>query len=557
MGWQTIRSRNLALLQIGLLTQLLCALPVLAADLPPTGQAEIPVAVEAEAEPDPPAESKTNETTFTIKRFVIEGSGLVPESALQQRLREFVGRKKTAADVEGAREALERFYHDLGYPTVLVNIPEQKVESRVIRLEVIENRIGELTISGNRWFSTAKIRRDLPALAPGEVLFLPRVQADINRLNRHPDFKVIPEMVPGKAPESVDFTLKVTDKLPLHGSLELNNRGSHDTTDLRLNGALRYDNLWQREHAISAQYQMSPKKLSEVEIASGSYTMPAPWNGDDRLVLYGVWSNTETAFGAGFSNLGKGVIIGSRAVMPLHGVGDYSHTAVAGVDYKEFEEIVGQAGIEPLKTPISYFPFSLNYSGSLRDSSGATQFSAGLNLAFRGAVTKAEQFADKRFKARGNYLTLTAGIERNQQLPGDFTLQVKLDGQLADQPLISNEGFTAGGVDSVRGYMESEASGDNAVHSLLELAGPDLFKSIGKERFSMTPYLFYDTAALWVKDPLPGQERAVELMGTGAGLRGTLLRNFEYQVDLAFALRDTNRTTTGDTIWHFKVLYQF
>lgn len=517
---------------------------------------------EAPAEETPAAETaappaRAGEPTFTIKKFIIEGTTLFPPEVLEQQLKEFTGRKKTAADVEGARDALERFFHDRGYPTVLVNIPEQKVESRVIRLEVIENRIGNLTISGNRWFSTEKIRRDLPSLAPGEILYLPRVQEEVTRINRHPDFKAVPDMQPGKAAETVDFALKVEDKLPLHGSLELNNRASHDTTQLRLNAALRYDNLWQREHSLSAQYQTSPQKPSEVEIASGSYTMPSPWNFGDKLVIYGVWSNTETAYGAGFSNLGKGMIIGSRAVFPLPAAGEYGHTAVLGFDYKEFEETVGLIGSEGVKTPVSYLPVSVSYSSSLRGASGVTQFNAGVVVAFRGAVTDSAQFLDKRFKARGNYVTGTAGIERNQSLPRGFSLTAKVDGQLSDQPLISNEQYQAGGIESVRGYKESEASGDNAAHGMFELIGPDVLNSVGKERFSLIPYLFYDAAALWTKEPLPSQEPVTDLQGTGFGMRGLLFHDVDYQVDLAFALRDTGRVTAGDVSCHFKVRYQF
>ena len=497
------------------------------------------------------------EQTFTIRRFVIEGSGIFSNDELQKQVKQFVGREKTAADVEGARDALERFFHDQGYPTVLVNIPEQSVQNRVIRLDVIENRVGTVKVTGNRWFSTEKIIDELPSLAPGRVIRLQQLQVEVNRLNRNPDFKVVPDMQPGVAPESVDLTLKVEEKFPLHGSLELNNRSSHDTTALRLNAALRYDNLWQREHSLSLQYQTAPEKPGEVQVVSSSYTLPALWDHDDKLVVYGVLSNTDTASAAGFNNIGKGNIIGLRAIIPLQGVGEYNHTAVLGFDYKDFQETVGLAGSTGIKTPVTYFPFSLAYSSSLRDDSGVTSFNTGVNIAFRGMVTNPHQFEDKRFKARGNYISLTAGAERSQKLPGDFSMLVRLDGQLADQPLIANEQFVAGGVESVRGYRESEVSGDNAIHGVFELAGPNLLKSVGKDGFNLTPYLFFDAAALWVKEPLPGQDDATEIEGTGFGLRGTLFGGFEFQTDYGFALRDTNRIASGDSYLHFKVKYQF
>jgi hemolysin activation/secretion protein len=515
---------------------------------------EIPEAAPAAA---PAAVAEQQEQTFTIKRFIIEGSALFPPEELQKQVKQYAGRLKTAADVEGARDALERFFHDQGYPTVMVNIPEQAVLSKVIRLEIIENRVGTVTVTGNRWFSTEKILRELPSIAPGQVIKLQDLQQEAGRINRNPDFKVVPEMQPGKAPESVDMSLKVTEQLPLHGSLELNNRCSHDTTRLRLNSALRYDNLWQRDHSLAAQLQTSPEKLKEVLVASGTYTMPAFWDRDDKIVVYGVWSNTDTASGAGYNNLGKGHIYGSRLIVPLRGIDSYNHTAVFGIDYKDFKEMLIVGAADGVRSPATYAPLSFAYSGSLQGDSGVTGFNAGLTMAFRTVVTDPREFEDKRYKARGNYIALTAGVERSQKIPGGFTLLAKLDGQLTDQPLIANEQFTAGGVESVRGYRESEASGDNALHGTFELAAPDLLKNLGRERFSLSPYVFYDGAGLWLKNPLAGQDSLVGLEGAGIGMRGTLFGSFEYQTDLAFALLDTNRIQAGDAYLHFKVKWQF
>jgi hemolysin activation/secretion protein len=506
---------------------------------------------------EPVVEKGPQEGTFTIKGFIVEGTWLFPQEELQKQIRSFVGRGKTAADVEGARDALERYFHDQGYPAMLVNIPAQSSSNRIFRLEVIENRIGTVLISGNRWFSTEKILRDIPSILPGKALQLKDLQSEINAANRNPDFKAIPEMQPGKTPGTIDLALKVEEKLPLHGSLELNNRASHDTTALRLNAALRYDNLWQRDHSISVQYQISPQDPDEVEVISGSYTLPTFWNREDKLVVYGVVSNSNTNAAAGFSNLGKGNVVGSRLIMPLQGSEGFFHTAVAGFDYKDFSETVGVAGAPGVKTPITYFPVSASYSAYLRDDSGLTAITGGVAVTFRGAVSDPRQFDDKRYKARSNYLTVTAGLERNQQLPGGFTLLAKLDGQLSDQPLISNEQYSAGGVESVRGYRDSEASGDNAIHGVIELGSPELLRQSCKERFTVTPYIFYDMAHLGTREPLPGQDWSAHLQGIGIGMRGTLLKDVDFQTDLGFPLRDNSRTTAGEPRLHFKVRYQF
>jgi hemolysin activation/secretion protein len=505
---------------------------------------------------EPPAQRSVKEESFTIKGFTIEGTYLFSQEELQQKVKQFTGRNRTAADVEGARDALERFFHDRGYPAMLVNIPEQSSSNKLFRLVVIENRIGNVLISGNKHVSTSKILRDIPSVLPGTVLNLQDLQRDIGRVNRNPDVKVIPEMQISKTPETIDIALKVQDKLPLHGSLELNNRSSHDTTDLRLNAALRYDNLWQRDHSISVQYQVAPQAPDEVQVFSSSYTLPLPWNLDDKLVVYGVISNSNTDSALGYSNLGKGAIVGTRLIMPLRGTDSFFHTAVAGFDYKDFSEVTGLIGETGEKTPISYFPVSAAYSAFLKDSGGLTSFNAGVTLLFRGGVNDVRQFEDKRFKSTGNPITFSAGLERSQQLTWGLSLLAKLDGQLCDQPLISNEQYTSDGVESVRGYRESEASGDNALHGVIELSAPDLFKKNLGERVSLTPYLFYDMAQLWIRSPQEGQGHT-DLQGTGFGLRGTLMGGFDFQTDVAFPLRNTKQTVSGEPYVNFKVRWQF
>jgi hemolysin activation/secretion protein len=183
-----------------------------------------------------------------------------------------------------------------------------------------------------------------------------------------------------------------------------------------------------------------------------------------------------------------------------------------------------------------------------------TQFSGGLNLSFRGLVSDKREFEIKRYKARGNYLYATAGIQRSLKLPWGMDLFMKVDGQVADQPLIANEQYSAGGMESVRGYKESEAMGDNALHGTMELSFPEPLKRFGIGKgFQMTPYLFYDMAMLAVKEPLPRQDRSTHLMGTGAGLRGIITKYLEYQFDWAAALNGTDQTPKHENRFYFRI----
>ncbi len=497
------------------------------------------------AEPEPAAEDKV---TFAIYSYDIKGNTLLDSGTLIEVLSEFTGFGKTAQDVEWARDALEAAYHETGFPTVLVNIPEQTVEDGKVVLEVIESRIKRVLVTGNKYYTMERIRSELPSVQPGKVLYLPKVREDLARLNSSPDLKVGMVLIPGRELGFINVELKVEDNLPLHGSLELNNRCTHTTTDLRLNGAIHFDNIWQKSHSLNAQFQVSPEDTEEVLLFTGSYALPMPWSQNHMLIGYYVNSDSDTATGEGLSVMGKGQVIGLRYMVMLPGTPAYSQNVIIGLDWKDFEE-----EIEGVITPIEYMPVSFGYAGTLSDSGGTTQFSAGLNMLFRhNAFSGMEEFTNKREGATGNYIYLTAGMERRQKLPKNFSLFAKLDGQVADQPLVNNEQFSVGGVNSVRGYMESELLGDYAIHSTVEFFGPSLMKN----HFIM-PYLFYDCAWIGTREPLDGEYGQTFIHGAGIGIHGEWKKIIEFKLDWGMALKDTDDTKQGDQQVHFKVSIKF
>jgi hemolysin activation/secretion protein len=319
---------------------------------------------------------------------------------------------------------------------------------------------------------------------------------------------------------------------------------------------IRYDNLWQKEHSVTLQYQTSPQDTKEVEAISGSYILPAPWAKDHQWVLYGIWSDSNVAFGEDFQMIGKGNIFGTRYVIPLPPYKLYAQNFTFGLDYKSFKTTLemGVSGKES-DAPVTYMPLSFSYGSVLQDGwGGMTQFNAALNISFRGLVSDEGGFEANSYRGRANYLYFTAGIQRDQKLPLGMGLMLKLDGQVADQSLIVNEKYSAGGMESVRGYKESEEVGDDAFHARAELSFPDPFEKFGiGKRLQLTPYIFYDFALLTMKDPAPDQASSFRPEGTGAGIRGSLTKNLEYEADWAVALHGTENTELNSNRFYFKL----
>lgn len=490
---------------------------------------------------------------FDIFEFQVDGNTKLSAEKIEAAVYPQMGEKKTIADVEKARESLEKAYHEAGYLTVLVDIPEQDIDKKVVRLHVTEGKVGRLRVKDSDYYSLGRIKALSPSVKEGEIPHFPTVQKDIARLNRTADKRVTPVMKAGKVFGTVDVELKVEDALPVHASLELNDRYSQDTTRLRLSGMIRYDNLWQREHSLSLNFLTSPENTEEVKVISANYLMRFD-ESDALMAFYGVRSKSSVATVGGINILGDGTILGVRLIKPLPSVDNYFHSISFGLDYKDFgQTIVFGSSFD---TPITYMPLSASYNGTWQEALSRTQLTAGVTFGLRGLVSDEAEFASKRVGAKSNFFVAKADLQRTQNLPLDFQGFAKIDGQYSGSPLISNEQYLAGGVDTVRGYLEAESSGDQGLHSTLEIRTPPMFKSMSWMQ-DLRLSVFYDIAQLRTVDQLAGQDRTAVLSGTGLGLRMNAWKRFNVNLDLAWPLKDSAATKKGDFTSHMRVWYEF
>lgn len=496
---------------------------------------------------------------FDILEFQVEGNTKLTKMQVEAAVYPQMGEKKTIADVEKARESLEKAYHQAGYLTVLVDIPEQDVDKKIVKLNVTEGKVGTLRVRDSKYYTLGRIKELSPSVAEGQVPHFPTVQKDIARLNRTSDKRVTPVMRAGKAFGTVDVDLKVEDNLPLHASLELNDRYTQDTSRLRLSGMIRYDNLWQREHSLSLNFQTSPQNTNEVQVFSANYLMRFDQS-DIMLAMYGVKSNSSVAAIGGINILGKSTILGARLIKPLPGLDNFYHTISLGLDYKDIKQTVefGQT----YNTPVTYMPLSAVYSGTWQDPSGTTQLGTGVTFGFRGLVADDAEFKAKRWNtitntyAKPDFFVVKADLSRTQALPYDFQGYAKIDGQFSGDLLVPNEQYLAGGTDTVRGYLESQAAGDRALHSTLELRSPQLLKNIAwLQDFKVVG--FYDAAQLSIIDPSAGQTGKIVLSGAGIGMRIKAWNRINFNLDVATPLKEYGVTKQGDVATHMRIWYEF
>jgi hemolysin activation/secretion protein len=494
------------------------------------------------------------EAAFDVFEYRVEGSTLLPVTVVEQAVYPHLGEKKTLADVEAAREELEKAYHGAGYLTVLVSIPQQKVDGGVVRLAVTEAPVDRLRVVESRYFSLGAIKAGAPELAEGNVPHFPQMQEELAALNRSPDRRITPVMRPGKTPGTVEVDLKVQDALPLHGGIEVNNRYSQDTTPTRLTASLRYDNLWNRQHGLGLTVQTVPENPDESRVFSASYTWPLA--SGNFLAFYGVKSDSDVAAVGTLNVVGKGVILGARYILPLRGSEDFFHTATLGVDHKDFDQAVRLIGSGGFNTPITYMPFTLGWDGTWLGQGRSSKLGVAFNFHLRGLVGDEQEFADKRFKGRPGYAYLRGTVSHSETGRGGWGASARASWQLAGQPLISNEQFAIGGAETVRGYLESAAMGDKGIALSLEASTPNFAKRLSDALDDAHALTFFDGGTVKVIDPITADDHYT-LAGAGLGLRMKGWRGATVALDWAVALKDLGNTRRGDRRVYFKLGYEW
>ena len=457
--------------------------------------------------------------SFHIREYRVIGSRHLPRDQVDYAVYAYLGPDRTAEDVELARAALEQRYHRAGYQTVVVEIPPQDPTTGVIILSVQEMPVGRLTVRGSKYHDIERIKRLAPSLAEGSIPNFRDVEKDVIRLNRRADLRVTPEFKPGALPGSVDVELVVEDSFPLHGSVELNNRYSANTTPLRLDASLRYDNLWQLGHTIGAAFQVAPQDADDALVYSGYYLAPVPRVEWLSLMAQAIRQNSDVSTLGGSASAGNGEIYGGRLIaeLPTRHAGMF-HNLTFGLDYKNFEQSLSFNNVLIDSSPITYYPFLLSYNGFWMGKDYRFQFDGAFNWHFRGMGSGEVEFDNRRYAANGNYFYFRGLASYEHDLWQDFQVKALLQGQATDNPLVDSEQFSVGGLNTVRGYLESQAVGDSAIAGTLEVRSPSLLRWWTKnDRHEFRLLGFLDAGSVFINDPLPEQTTNFNLLSVGFG----------------------------------------
>jgi hemolysin activation/secretion protein len=444
------------------------------------------------------------------------------------------------------------WYREHNHPMVDVIFPEQDISTGTLQVVVMEFRIGQVKVEGNRWFSDDKILSGVRE-EPGDVIVYDKLQEDLAWVNQNPFRSVDGVFEKGQEAGTTNLDLKTQDQFPVRVYAGYDNTGTPIVGRSRWNlGANWGDAFWDNQ-LLSYQFTTSDdfwvnhgEFLNDPNDASFyahsiDDVIPLPWH--DKIDIFGTYTREKPQLTEDFNQVGHSGQASFRYIHTLPTLSWLGQEAQFGYDYKTTNNNLEFGGASVYTSSTDVNQFLLIYKGEENDLLGQTAFTN--NFVYSpGGLTAGNNTAAFRQSgisaSHADYLYDNITVTRTTPLFWSTSAVTRLTGQLSNGNLLPSEELGAGGENSVRGYNEWAAAGSQGMLFSQELRSPSF--NVSKDLFAedmgdQTQFLaFWDFGGVGDNVTQPNQPSSTQLSSVGLGLRYALGNHVSATADYGWQL---------------------
>lgn len=448
-----------------------------------------------------------------VREVKITGNTAFSDETLKEVTASYENRELTDTDLESLRLALTIFYINKGYINSGAVIPDQTIIDGMITIHIIEGKLTNVEVEGNKWFRDRYIQNRI-RLGAGPPLNIYVLQERLQILQQDERIqKLNAELRPDvKRGDSV-LKVEVQDEFPIKILLESDNyqspsvgaeRGRITLTDLNLTGF---------GDVLSFTYGQSSGIFPEID---ASYTLP--FTAYDTTLILRYRKNDFNVIEQPFKDLdikSKSDIASITLRQPFYRtlnhefalalMGEYLRNKT----YLDDEPFSFSPGVKDGKSVVSAIRFIQEYL--YRDLIQVITIRSRLSLGIHalGATTNpGEDVPDGRFFA---WLLQCQWARRFKLL--DIQTIARVDLQVSNKSLLPLEQISVGGRYSVRGYRENTLVRDNGFIASLESRIPVIRNYFLADFLEFCQFADFGTA--WNKDLPTPKPRSIGSVGLG------------------------------------------
>ena len=455
-----------------------------------------------------------------VNSIEVSPSEILSPEEINSVIGQYVGRNVFMSDIQEAINALNRKYAEKGFVTARAYLPEQTVSNGNIKIELIESRIGNVTVRNNR-FTTSKYITDRMPEKSGQLFDIVNLEKDVLDFNRyHEGVNLSANLKAGQVPGTTDIELTAKESLPFHIIGMMDNAGKRATGQLRGGPAIVADSLFHHRDQMSVGTYFSRGSVSPF------FDYSFPVNKKDGKIGFSYSSTHAKIINSDLNWLNGNMKAYSYNYslyydQPLIRKTTFELKSYASLNYKRSRTFFIN-DLSPLE--------DINWG----DTDQVTSFTVGANMrkdTKRGIwyLTQNFDFAFPILDKESNYFKMYGGFMRLHDFSHGWIGQLRGSYQVIPNskhiPYLDQ--FQTGGLATVRGYSEGVTIGKSGYFFSGELIFPlgprTITTSDGKVHKFIGNYIkgaaFADTAGIfpYVKEDAYGG--SYFLASVGMGLR--------------------------------------
>jgi hemolysin activation/secretion protein len=468
-----------------------------------------------------------NAPRFSVNAFTFTGNTVFSDAMLKRRLERFVDLQLNLYDLTRAADAITRFYRDHGYPIARAIVPAQTVEKGIVRIEVIEGRIGKVGVLGNDRYPDATILGYTGSLPRGGLVTLDGLERGLLLLNDLPGLTARATLQAGAEFGTTDVLIRAEEKRA-SGFVSIDNRGRVEVGQRRVDASLELHNALGFGDELGVRAIRSEGDL--LNYGRIAYSFPL---GSAGLRGGAVYSRTDYTIGGDFAPLGiEGGATSRELTLSYPALRSRRRNIVYGLGLRRTESNQTTLGVPTSADRIGIL--SANVLGNwVHEDSAVTNATAIVS-----GNGRRNPFGQRQDAQAGK---LELDVNHLRAASRNWDLYLRGNMVVSRDALADTEKFALGGPDSVRGYQTSELRGDQGWQGTVELRRQFLLAGIPG-----VGQVFYDYGSAKAK----GFGGSDSIQSWGIGATAYFHRHLRAKVEYAHPISD-RRSSDGerDRVW--------
>lgn len=402
---------------------------------------------------------------FLLEKINFEGNTQVSEEELNKLALEILGEDIFFDELLEVCSKVTNLYHEKGYLTSYATVPPQRIVDGIATIKIIESKVGELNIEGEKWTREWYLRNIImgkAGLREGDVFNAKNLQRAMKEINREDYVKVQTEVERAAVGEqNTAITLNVRDRFPVNAGIMYDDYGRSYTGAQRVSFLLGMDNLT----------GLGDKIYGGTILSSGAtgwmagYSLPVSPYGTRFSFDF---TDSHVKLGGPLKSLnikGNAQSYFFKLTHPLIQTAKSDLFVYTGYDLVNASTMLNY----PSRSPLSDYTLNVWRSGlygMTDDDYGRWIGNLALDFGMGGSDKIAGSQADTTFVKFG------ASATRVQRLFSRSMGIVRVSGQYSPNNLFAAEQMQLGGPYTLRGYQPAEIIGDYGVSGTLEYRTP-------------------------------------------------------------------------------------